>query len=281
MVMINASYLKKLFSFISRYMSFSKTITTFKICFSHFFFCFFCMFPTFPMYKNSNFHIRCSWINSFRHNILQIIKAVFSPQKRKRLFSQDLLTANFRYKKSAFSFALIIIVFILSLSTKSFSANQLKDEGVHKGWVTSIDCTGAGVTCSASGIQGTINVPAGGGAGDVISVGDCADGACLDGTSDGGTYIKFYDAQGAGQLITGDLDAVKVWTLPNASGSILLKEQIDTEAEFDALLFNVLTAEVDPTVDTSAEIQAIIRCGLDRLGRRLSYRHESRFCRYR
>jgi hypothetical protein len=32
--------------------------------------------------------------------------------------------------------------------------------------------------------------------GDVTSVGDCTGGACFDGTSDGGTYVDFYDAQG-------------------------------------------------------------------------------------
>jgi hypothetical protein len=34
---------------------------------------------------------------------------------------------------------------------------------------------------------------AGAGSGDVTSVGDCAAGACLDGSSDGGTYIYMYD----------------------------------------------------------------------------------------
>lgn len=34
------------------------------------------------------------------------------------------------------------------------------------------------------------------GAGDVTAVGDCASGDCLDGTSDGGTYIEFYNASG-------------------------------------------------------------------------------------
>jgi len=59
-----------------------------------------------------------------------------------------------------------------------------------------------------------------GGSGDVASVGDCASGACLDGTSDGGTYIKVYDAQGAGTLIVGDLGAARNWTLPDASGTV-------------------------------------------------------------
>jgi hypothetical protein len=43
----------------------------------------------------------------------------------------------------------------------------------------------------------------GGGSGDVTGVGDCADGACLDGTSDGGTYIAIYDAT-ANKITIGD-----------------------------------------------------------------------------
>jgi len=58
--------------------------------------------------------------------------------------------------------------------------------------------------------------------GDVTDVGDCAGGVCLDGTSDGGTWIKFYDAQGVGQLVTGDLDSAKTWTLPNLTGTVAL-----------------------------------------------------------
>lgn len=60
------------------------------------------------------------------------------------------------------------------------------------------------------------------GAGDVESVGDCTGGACLDGTSDGGTYISFYDAQGAGQLITGNLTEARTWTLPDSTGTLAL-----------------------------------------------------------
>ncbi|MCP3681611.1 MAG: hypothetical protein GY861_02880 [bacterium] len=57
------------------------------------------------------------------------------------------------------------------------------------------------------------------GSGDVTSVGDCTGGACLDGTSDGGTWIKFYDAQGTGQIITGNITAGRVWTTPDESGT--------------------------------------------------------------
>lgn len=60
--------------------------------------------------------------------------------------------------------------------------------------------------------------------GDVTGVGDCTSGDCLDGTSDGGTWIKFYDAQGAGQLITGNLTAARVWTLPDATGTLIYSD---------------------------------------------------------
>lgn len=43
----------------------------------------------------------------------------------------------------------------------------------------------------------------GGGAGDVTGAGDCASGACYDGSSDGGTYIRLYDGTSAYESITG------------------------------------------------------------------------------
>ena len=57
-------------------------------------------------------------------------------------------------------YSLILCVFVAI--SPSYAATELKDEGIHKGWVTSIDCTGAGIDCSALGIQGTVNVPGGG-----------------------------------------------------------------------------------------------------------------------
>ena len=89
-------------------------------------------------------------------------------------------------------------------------------------FANAIDASG-NLTCAA---------PAGGGSGDVTSVGDCESGACLDGTSDGGTWIKFYDAQGAGQLITGDLSEARVWTLPNVTGTVALTSNIPTDATY-------------------------------------------------
>ena len=42
-------------------------------------------------------------------------------------------------------------------------------------------------------VPGTLVWASPAGSGDVESVGDCADGACLDGSADGGTYVRIYD----------------------------------------------------------------------------------------
>jgi hypothetical protein len=58
------------------------------------------------------------------------------------------------------------------------------------------------------------------GTGDVIGVGDCTDGACLDGTSDGGTTISLYDGDSNKTTITaGDSTVDLTLVLPTASGS--------------------------------------------------------------
>ena len=54
--------------------------------------------------------------------------AAFSLRKRKQLFSQDLLTANYRHKKSAFSFATIIISCFLILSTEISYADNIRGD---------------------------------------------------------------------------------------------------------------------------------------------------------
>ena len=74
------------------------------------------------------------------------------------------------------------------------------------------------------------------GSGDVTDVGDCTTGACLDGTSDGGTWIKFYDAQGAGTLILPDLSGAVTWTLPSTAGTLL--NAVPVNDLYDAIVFN-------------------------------------------
>lgn len=58
--------------------------------------------------------------------------------------------------------------------------------------------------------------------GDVSGAGDCASGACFDGTSDGGTYLSFYDAQGETQLIVGNNTGAVVLTMPIQTGTLMI-----------------------------------------------------------
>ena len=101
-------------------------------------------------------------------------------------------------------------------------------------WITDLKSKSALATDSdGKVIEGT------GGSGDVTSVGDCTSGACLDGTSDGGTYIDLYETDGKTRIQTGNNAGVVALTLPNTTGTLI-------------------HTELDPTVDTSAEIVAII-----------------------
>ncbi|MBU2249941.1 MAG: hypothetical protein KKD77_24560, partial [Gammaproteobacteria bacterium] len=100
-------------------------------------------------------------------------------------------------------------------------------------------------------------------------VGDCTVGPCLDGTSDGGTWIKFYDAQGATQLIGGNTLGAIVLTLPIVTGT--LASSADKLSVFSATssseLFGVISNEtggtgvvvgsISPVLTTDATIQGL------------------------
>lgn len=71
--------------------------------------------------------------------------------------------------------------------------------------------------------------------------------------------LGFWDAStNEGLLNNAALAADRAWTLPDATGTILLKEQIDTQVEFEALLFTIPTggagtlAEVATASSTTA-----------------------------
>ena len=104
-------------------------------------------------------------------------------------------------------------------------------------------------TTDGSTINCTEDAPAG--SGDVTDVGDCAGGACLDGTSDGGTYIKFYDAQGAGQLVTGDLTEARTWTLPDSTGTLVVGTPWTGEGYLTANQSITLSGDVSGSGQTS------------------------------
>lgn len=58
------------------------------------------------------------------------------------------------------------------------------------------------------------------GSGDVTGVGDCASGACLDGSSDGGTYIRLYDGDSHyTALYAGNSSANLSFYFPTAAGA--------------------------------------------------------------
>ena len=104
-------------------------------------------------------------------------------------------------------------------------------------------------TTDGSTINCTEDAPAS--SGDVTDVGDCAGGACLDGTSDGGTYIKFYDAQGAGQLVTGDLTEARTWTLPDSTGTLVVGTPWTGEGYLTANQSITLSGDVSGSGQTS------------------------------
>jgi hypothetical protein len=80
-----------------------------------------------------------------------------------------------------------------------------------------------GKWCSYATATGfTCNEDAPAGSGDVTDVGNCSSGNCLDGTSDGGTQILFYDAQGATTLAVGDNAGAVALTLPITTGTLAL-----------------------------------------------------------
>ena len=73
----------------------------------------------------------------------------------------------------------------------------------------------------ASGACGSGSICAGGhthagGSGDVTGVGDCADGACYDGSSDGGTYMRLYDGNSHyGLFDVADISANRTYLFGN------------------------------------------------------------------
>ncbi|MBZ9577418.1 hypothetical protein KJA13_00045, partial [Patescibacteria group bacterium] len=76
-----------------------------------------------------------------------------------------------------------------------------------------------------------------GGAGDVESVGDCLTGACLDGSADGGTYIRIYDGDSHYlEINPGDITADRIVNFRDAAGTVLLSGDTltgDITATFD------------------------------------------------
>jgi hypothetical protein len=79
------------------------------------------------------------------------------------------------------------------------------------------------------------------GSGDVTDVGDCTGGACLDGSSDGGTYIRLYDGNSHyTAIVAGDSSANLTFTLPTTDGDNL--QVLQTDGNGVLTWVNALTA---------------------------------------
>lgn len=89
-----------------------------------------------------------------------------------------------------------------------------------------------------------------GSAGGITAVGDVANGDAFTGSQGNTLHFEGTTSDDYEIALTGaDATADRTITLPDATGTLLLKEQIDTEAEFESLLFSVFTN--NDTIDIS------------------------------
>jgi len=111
---------------------------------------------------------------------------------------------------------------------------------------------------NGAAVAPTFATPAG--AGDVTAVGDCATGDCLDGTSDGGTQILLYDAQGATTVVVGDNAAAITLTLPTSTGTLITSaaNTIDSDQYVDGSIdlahMSANSIDSDQYVDASIDV---------------------------
>ena len=84
------------------------------------------------------------------------------------------------------------------------TAEQISFSGTLTNGKACTYATGGAITCNSDLV----------GDGDVTGAGDCASGACYDGSSDGGTYIRLYDGTSAYESITG---GVRLFTFASST----------------------------------------------------------------
>jgi len=154
-------------------------------------------------------------------------------------------------------FLIFIIVILLSLNV-SVKAQPM---GGILTYVEEQDGTPSGVywklifpndTVTDNG-DGTVTISVTGtGGGDITDVGDATTGAAF--TANGPGNVLYFEGPTADDFETilqgQDVTADVTLNLPTLSGTLLTKEQIDTEAEFESLLFSVVTpSENNDTLD--------------------------------
>lgn len=154
-----------------------------------------------------------------------------------------------------------------------YSAVTLDDFDYQTAWRLFYSNTDGDVTELALGSsgqylksQGASSVPTWdtpGGSGDVTGVGDCTDGDCLDGSSDGGTYIRIYDGDSHYlELNPGDLTANRALATRDAAGTLLISGDTltgDVTATFDtdgSTATTIASDSVALTTDTTGNYAA-------------------------
>lgn len=96
---------------------------------------------------------------------------------------------------------------VLTDSSKNLASSAITLGTMTDGKWCTYASSGTALSCTENSPSGT---------GDVTSVGDCADGACYDGSSDGGTYTRLYDGDSNyGAFVTANLNADRTYTFGN------------------------------------------------------------------
>ena len=113
-----------------------------------------------------------------------------------------------------------------------------------------------------------------GGGGDVTGVGDCASGACLDGSSDGGSYIRIYDGNSNyANIKAGDSTANLDWITPTAypAGNDYLLQvsttgQLSTTNTLSSVTFGGFSNSMAVQSDASGNLESSSTISVTELG---------------
>lgn len=104
------------------------------------------------------------------------------------------------------------------------------------------------------------------GSGDVTGAGDCASGDCLDGSADGGTYVRIYDGDSHYlELNPGDLSANRAIAFRDAAGTAIISGDTftgDVTATLDTDGSTVLTVVDDSHAHIFSDIDAFTEANL-------------------
>lgn len=142
---------------------------------------------------------------------------------------------------------------LLISNSLAYGATQLKDEGTSQGYINVVDCVGAGIACTKSGITGTLTVGGGGGGDhDPVTVSDTAE---IDHTLTG--------QQLSSALVASSIDETKLDASVNASLDLAdsaLQSETDT---FDDVVGRGAQSDSAPIIDVTSTEALLVRADAD------------------